>query len=1679
MAVLWTAILCCAGPANSFASSLSAASDSAQTLAPASADWNDVHLRRAVSEQAAGNVRGVIENLEAIDDSAATPFPEADRAAFLLGQAYLEIGDRDRFIALAERAGHARVPTAYTRWLTYQLHLLQSEGGNGEIGANGIGSTAADALAADLLLRNGDAKAALQLLTAGSAAQDTSPVASYLRARALALTGGDDGPELVRLSTLDTTSALGRDLAGASLVLLANRALTRREDAMPLLERVPPDSRYASRAHHMMGLIALEKGDTDAGRRTLESVLTADSTYNDRREVAIALGGSALEAGQFEAAHDAYKSVDAEWALRRATLEGLLKRASYDSLWAAWRESESSSDALMLDALPAEMLALKLDQASLDLGQRPAIEVPAPIEATRARAMVEPVEPPSPEEWRSVAASQGALGEARSELERTRWELAREHEALDADRTYRGLGLERARHEEQELLAHAALLDSLKRTLDDVNRRLKGVHDESTKRILARTADVIESCAQNLRWLQAMRHFYIEGPNRARAFAPPAGFPSADSLTLAEIELTSSVDSLARRFAVEMPDLITRSYDQVWRPGLIDRAGLRSRATALDLAWTKRIESAIDSSIAASGSSATLRTLTARENALERHADSLAAADQALRASVAKTAVERAVASLDQEREAIDYGLATSSYALSVRNIHVDPLSAGAAGANPLPVHAAGDSSASDSAAERYDPVAAAWRTEAIGEHRTFLERYPQSPMRGEMRFRLADLLLVDARERFNEQMARFVQNPSAAPGARVALPTLEYRPALELYQSILANDPSFAHLDAVYFNAGSILADEGDGEAESFFQNLVDNFPDSHYTQEAWLRLGDLRTNDRRIDTGLSSYRRAAAGADPSLTAIALYKLGSAEFNQDDFVGAADAFRGVVDLYEQGHTVAINADIRHESETYLMHSLARAGGAKAFAAYFDSIGPRVYEKRLLLALGQHFRRYSLYSEAIATDTLFMSRYPTDGDALLSAKRLADTYRRLDKTEDAQQALLEVAPHFGPTSAWFNAQTSDSVRNAGEEFAKSSILSVALAHHLEARRTGSQDEWRSSLALVDTVIATWPKDPQVATLEMVAGEASTHLGEYPIALEHYAAAAKSGTDSVASVALWQRVAVTDAWYESTRGGTPGALGSDSLARAVMEAADRMLDRFPAHAQGSNAVWREGHLAFAHSWFDTAAVEFGRMATKYPNDSRAPVAASLKADALFRLGRFADAGQAYEDALGLAKSASLDTLATRDAAAIPVCYFREAEAAVAADSTNYAKHAALFETVASRWPDFKYAPLAQYRAGLAYIAAGKRSDGVLAMQALIRNFPKSEFVKDAYLQVAKTWEAAGDAAHAGEAYAAFAEHYPTDETAGAAWLKAADLYAAAGNGERADQIRLDYIRQHPNDVETVMDILAELAERDLKTVTSEHPISKLIGEPVAVRTIKTKHGTKSVAVKTASAKAPSSHLAAYLAMADLHPQFASKPLIAQVRFLQGEEARASFDLARLKQPLQKSLPAKQALLDKTIAAYRRCVDLGVAEWAHGAAFRMGETLVAFGEAVEKSERPADLSGNDLKAYEDVLYDQAQAFSSKGEGVWRDLLKQVAAAENAAGKSGTETTEDHWITQAREAMWGRLANKFYFRPEAEFPLLAASPVHWKRSDKERDAAAMESSGADHEDAPKPARRKVKGQ
>jgi tetratricopeptide (TPR) repeat protein len=1566
MALSSAILVACSGSAVVFAEDEAphdATADSGRsiTVLPETADPNTLALQCAAMEQGFGNLRGVIENLESIELATEPTFPEADRAAFLLGNAYLQLGSVERFIELASYVSSWSERTPYTEWIAYSHLLLQVEGAE-----------------------TNEAQAR-RLRVAGRAAD---AFATYLTAQALAAAGQDDTKELAKLSGTDTSTELGRTLAGAAIVQLASRALSRGEDPRDLLELVPAGSRYHSRARHLMGIVALEQGESAEGVKILEALLAEDPGYEARRDVSLALAAETLDEERWQAAYEIYKGADDEWAGKQEALERLLAAAEFDTLWSAWMANDPLSDAVTLDAMQAQLRAGELAGASADLTETPNTELPALDAPSEFASNPWSVPPPAPEARRAVREAERNLDDASFELERTGWEMEIERHRLDRKSRYFAYGGEQIGHEKDILASRAAMLDSLHRKLRNLLAKLRSVRDRSIDRVAMRTQKIMEDCEQQLVWIAAMRHFYVDGPNGRKLLAVPPAVPNPDALMIAEEELIRAIQTFTSIMAEDAPGLIAQSHDDAWGPNLPDRAEAQRSEVQRYLAWAARLETSIDSTIASTTTSEKLLALESRVASLERSTDSLRTAYVALRDQVAADAVQTALTRMQQDREAIDYGLAASSYGLSLSLAQINPDQA--AGPN--------------SDVEKESSEAKTWRDLAIAGLHTFLERHPESFARGEMRFRLADLVLIDARQSFREKMAQFIR--AQERGASMALPILDHGTALGIYQTILEEDRDFTHIDAVLFNAGMILADNADPKAERYFEDLVTIYPQSPFGQEAYLRMGDIHFNRKRFSDCISLYERAAAGADTTLKLMALYKMGWAEFNEDRFVEATDAFRSVLDIYEATDGAMHEVDVEDEAESYLIHSLARAGGAKAFRDYFDRVGSRPYEMHLLMAMGQHFRRFSLYSEAADTDKLHIERYPSHSEALVSAQRLTDTYKRWDRFKEAREAQLVYASHFAPGSEWFKTQESDSVKQAGADFAKTCWTTVAVYHHREAAKENSRNDWSEALRLYETVLAYWPEDPEVPIYQLHAGEASFHLGEYEGALDHYAAAAEAGADSTAELALRQRVAVTDAWYEETRN---SGEANDELAGAVLVAGDELLNDYPQHAGAEDIVWRQGNLAFAHGWYERAADDFDRMATQYPADRRAPWGASLRADALFRLEKYEEAGAAFEAALASAQRAGNDSLASSAAESIPVCYFRHAESAVAADSTDYERHAELFEKVAANWPEYEHAHLSQYRAGLAYLNARRHEDGVRVMQDLITRFPEGEYVKDAHLHIAKTWEATEDHERAAVAYVNFSERYPDDDSADDAWLKAADLYATAGLEQQNDQLRLGYIERFPDDRETAMEILEEFARRDIEGVTPEQPVSLLLGK-----------------------KKPRSHLAEYLERAKKDPELASTALIAEVKFLEAEEARAAYDALELTLPLKKSIAKKQKSLDKLMDRYQECVEIGISEWARASAFRIGQSLVGFGAALETSQRPRDLKGDDLLAYEDVLLDESQVFYDRGEEVWAELLKKAPDGEPM----------DTWTEQAQELLWMRLAKRFFYRPEFEFPLVAGS-------------------------------------
>jgi hypothetical protein len=284
----------------------------------------------------------------------------------------------------------------------------------------------------------------------------------------------------------------------------------------------------------------------------------------------------------------------------------------------------------------------------------------------------------------------------------------------------------------------------------------------------------------------------------------------------------------------------------------------------------------------------------------------------------------------------------------------------------------------------------------------------------------------------------------------------------------------------------------------------------------------------------------------------------------------------------------------------------------------------------------------------------------------------------------------------------------------------------------------------------------------------------------------------------------------------------------------------------------------------------------------------------------------------------------------------------------------------------------------------------------AWRQLSDRYPQSAYGADARLAAAALRESEGQLREAALEYARFAGEMRDTTDAPKALVRAAELMAAAGDAAVSDSLLDLYLARYPDDGATAFVILEGRARRELDSLGWNAPISGVLRPSRVVG-------------------APPSAVGAYLARAAAHPNDASAALLAEIAFRRAEEARVACAAARLTQPIRVSAAIKKSLLNHALAAYSECAAFAASPWDRAAAYRIGQTLVEFGDALAASERPAGLAAEDLAAYDDVIDAQAREFYAKGETAWADLLARAADKE--------DDDEGGWIVEARCALEDR--------------------------------------------------------
>jgi len=119
---------------------------------------------------------------------------------------------------------------------------------------------------------------------------------------------------------------------------------------------------------------------------------------------------------------------------------------------------------------------------------------------------------------------------------------------------------------------------------------------------------------------------------------------------------------------------------------------------------------------------------------------------------------------------------------------------------------------------------------EAIKEFEAFIERYPNSPLMGEVRTRLREA--KDRLDTADYEVAVFYYRNRWYPGA------------VERLKALLARDPEYTNRDGAYYYLGeALIRMQRPAEALPYFERLVKEFERSEYLGDAQKRIAELKS--------------------------------------------------------------------------------------------------------------------------------------------------------------------------------------------------------------------------------------------------------------------------------------------------------------------------------------------------------------------------------------------------------------------------------------------------------------------------------------------------------------------------------------------------------------------------------------------------------------------------------------------------------------------------------------------------------------------------------------------------------------------------------------------------------------------------------------------------------------------
>ncbi|HWN39918.1 MAG TPA: tetratricopeptide repeat protein, partial [Gammaproteobacteria bacterium] len=582
-----------------------------------------------------------------------------------------------------------------------------------------------------------------------------------------------------------------------------------------------------------------------------------------------------------------------------------------------------------------------------------------------------------------------------------------------------------------------------------------------------------------------------------------------------------------------------------------------------------------------------------------------------------------------------------------------------------------------------------------------------------------------------------------------------------------------------------------------------------------------------------------------------------------------------------------------------------------------------------------------------------------------------------DLVLDGKENFVET---YGPGSPYWQRFTFEQQPEVVAHL-KSNVTDLAAYHHAEAQKTHEAREYQAAARWYRSYLQSFPDDVNAAPTNFLLAEVLYESGSYRDAAFEYERTAysypfhdKSGEAGYAALLAYGK-------HEDELTGAPRA----EWHRQAIDSALKFADTYPTHAEAARVQTDSAEKLYALDEYtrarDVGRQVLARVPAVEPKLQR--TAWTVVAHSEFDLQDFAAAETAYVQLLGVMPvvDPQRGEITERVASSI----YKQGEQARTAGQLDVAVNH--FLRVSQAAPSSSVRPTAEYDAGAALIQMGDWQRATTVLENFRAAFPNHPLAADVTTKLAVAYVESGNTARAASEFERIADgDGPVEVKREAAW-RSAELYEKTGQSVAAMGAYSRFVERYPTPVVAAVEARQKLVD-----------LSGAVGNN-AERTRWMRD------------------LVAADAVAGSERTDRTRTLAAKAQLELAAPTRDAFLGTRLVIPLDKSLEAKQARMQEALAEYGKAADYGIAEVTTAANYEIAELYHALSKDLYSSQRPPELTADELEQYDILLEEQAFPFEEEA----------IQLHETNAART-TEGIYDEWVRKSFTALVELLPGRY---------------------------------------------------